>query len=46
VRAAPPWTHSTNQPVLPCNGDIFVAEGHGPKCGNSRIVKFDKNGLV
>jgi len=26
------------------NGDIFVAEGHGPKFGNSRIVKFDKNG--
>ncbi len=26
------------------NGDIFVAEGHGPKFGNSRIVKFDRNG--
>ena len=26
------------------NGDIFVAEGHGPKFGNSRIVKFDKDG--
>jgi sugar lactone lactonase YvrE len=26
------------------NGDIFVAEGHAPKFGNSRIVKFDKGG--
>jgi hypothetical protein len=26
------------------NGDIFVAEGHGPTYGNSRIVKFDKDG--
>ena len=26
------------------NGDIFVAEGHAPSFGNSRIMKFDKNG--
>ena len=26
------------------NGDIFVAEGHAPTFGNSRITKFDKNG--
>ena len=26
------------------NGDIFVSEGHAPGFGNSRIVKFDKNG--
>ena len=26
------------------NGDIFIAEGHAPTFGNSRIVKFDKNG--
>jgi len=26
------------------NGDIFVSEGHAPTFGNSRIVKFDKNG--
>ena len=26
------------------SGDIFVAEGHAPTFGNSRIVKFDKNG--
>src|SRR4029077_7777371 len=25
------------------NGDIFVADGHGPG-SNARIVKFDKNG--
>src|SRR4030095_13481657 len=26
------------------NGDIFVSEGPAPTFGNSRIVKFDKNG--
>jgi DNA-binding beta-propeller fold protein YncE len=26
------------------NGDIFVSEGHAPSFGNSRILKFDKNG--
>jgi sugar lactone lactonase YvrE len=26
------------------NGDIFVSEGHAPTFGNSRIMKFDKNG--
>jgi streptogramin lyase len=26
------------------NGDIFVAEGHAPNFGNSRIMKFDRNG--
>jgi sugar lactone lactonase YvrE len=26
------------------NGDIFIAEGHAPTFGNSRIMKFDKNG--
>lgn len=26
------------------NGDIFISEGHAPDFGNSRIVKFDKNG--
>jgi DNA-binding beta-propeller fold protein YncE len=26
------------------NGDIFVAEGHARSYGNSRIMKFDKNG--
>jgi sugar lactone lactonase YvrE len=25
-------------------GDIFVAEGHFPTVGNSRVLKFDKNG--
>jgi hypothetical protein len=28
------------------NGDIFVSEGHAPTFGNSRIVKFDKNGKL
>lgn len=26
------------------NGDVFVSEGHAPTFGNSRIMKFDKNG--
>jgi hypothetical protein len=26
------------------DGDIFVSEGHAPTFGNSRIMKFDKNG--
>ena len=26
------------------NGNIFIAEGHAPTFGNSRIMKFDKNG--
>jgi streptogramin lyase len=26
------------------NGDIFVAEGHAPTFGNSRIMRFDKSG--
>jgi len=26
------------------NGDTFISEGHAPSFGNSRIVKFDKNG--
>src|SRR2546428_15284 len=26
------------------NGDIFISEGHAPTFGNSRIIKFDKNG--
>jgi DNA-binding beta-propeller fold protein YncE len=26
------------------NGDIFISEGHAPSFGNSRIMKFDKNG--
>lgn len=26
------------------NRDIFIAEGHAPTFGNSRIMKFDKNG--
>jgi sugar lactone lactonase YvrE len=36
-----------NQPTdiaIASNGDIFVAEGHSPTFGNSRIVKFDKSG--
>jgi streptogramin lyase len=30
--------------AIASNGDIFVAEGHAPSFGNSRIMKFDKNG--
>jgi nitrous oxide reductase accessory protein NosL len=28
------------------NGSIFVAEGHAPTFGNSRIMHFDKNGKL
>jgi DNA-binding beta-propeller fold protein YncE len=33
-----------NAVVVAPNGDIFVAEGHARTYGNSRIMKFDKNG--
>ena len=36
-----------NQPtsvVIASNGDIYVAEGHAPTFGNSRIMQFDKTG--
>jgi streptogramin lyase len=36
-----------NQPnavAIAPNGDIFVAEGHGARDSNNRIMKFDKNG--
>lgn len=33
-----------NAVLVAPNGDIFVAEGHAPTLGNSRIVKFDRTG--
>lgn len=36
-----------NQPnavAIAPNGDIFVSEGHNPRTGSARIVKFDKDG--
>ncbi len=30
--------------AIASNGDIFVAEGHSPSFGNSRIMKFSKDG--
>jgi hypothetical protein len=33
-----------NAVVVARNGDIFVGEGHNPTLGNSRIMKFDKDG--
>lgn len=30
--------------AIASNGDIFVAEGHGPTFGNSRIMKFSGDG--
>jgi len=33
-----------NAVVVAPNGNIFVAEGHNPATGNSRIMKFDKLG--
>jgi sugar lactone lactonase YvrE len=40
---------SFNQPTsiaIAPNGDIFVAEGHSPTYGNSRLVKFSKDGKL
>ncbi len=33
-----------NAALVAPNGDIFVAEGHAPTLGNSRILKFDRHG--
>jgi sugar lactone lactonase YvrE len=33
-----------NTVLVAPNGDIFVGEGHAPTLGNSRIMKFDRNG--
>lgn len=36
-----------NQPndiVVAPNGDIFISDGHSPKTGNARVVKFTKDG--
>jgi DNA-binding beta-propeller fold protein YncE len=33
-----------NAVLVTPNGEILVAEGHAPTLGNSRIMKFDKNG--
>jgi len=30
--------------AIASDGDVFVAEGHAPTFGNSRIMKFDKSG--
>ena len=30
--------------AIASNGDVFVSEGHFPTFGNSRIMKFDRNG--
>lgn len=41
-----PGTDEFNMPsdvIVAPNGDIFVADGHGPR-SNARILKFDKNG--
>jgi len=35
-----------NAVLVAPNGDIFVGEGHAPTLGNSRIMKFDKNGKL
>jgi DNA-binding beta-propeller fold protein YncE len=33
-----------NAVLVAPNGDIYVAEGHAPTLGNSRVLKFDKTG--
>jgi sugar lactone lactonase YvrE len=45
--AAGPATDQFDQPTAVAfapNGDILVAEGHSPSYGNSRIVRFDRDG--
>jgi sugar lactone lactonase YvrE len=32
--------------AVAANGDIFVSEGHAPNYGNSRIMKFSKDGKL
>ena len=32
--------------AIGANGDIFVSEGHAPSYGNSRIMKFSKDGKL
>jgi DNA-binding beta-propeller fold protein YncE len=36
--------NAPNAVLVAPNGDIYVAEGHAPSLGNSRVLKFDRNG--
>ena len=40
----PDTLHEPNAVLVAPNGDIFVSDGHTPGKGNSRVIKFDKNG--
>ena len=42
----PDTINSPNNVVIAPNGDIFVADGHSPTCGTSRIVKFSQDGKL
>lgn len=40
----PDTFNQPNDVAIAPNGDIFVADGHSPKTGNARVVKFTKDG--
>jgi len=40
----PDTFNQPNDVAIAPNGDIFVADGHRPKTGNARVVKFSKDG--
>jgi sugar lactone lactonase YvrE len=40
----PDTFHEPNSVLVAPNGTIFVSDGHTPEKGNSRVIKFDKNG--
>ncbi len=42
--SAPDHFNAPSAVVIAPNGDIFVADGHGGRDANARIVKFDKDG--
>jgi sugar lactone lactonase YvrE len=40
----PDTFNQPNDVAIAPNGDIFVSDGHSPKTGNARVVKFTKDG--
>jgi sugar lactone lactonase YvrE len=40
----PDTFNQPNDVAIAPNGDIFVSDGHSPKTGNARVVKFSKDG--
>jgi sugar lactone lactonase YvrE len=40
----PDTFNQPNDVAIAPNGDIFVSDGHSPRTGNARVVKFSKDG--